>query len=173
MLTMRCWSRSQRGTGVTPFGDATQVLRDYERAMQVFESITTWCGLNGQAFRIGVCDNIRHEQGRVQANLVEVERVVDGDLVHLTYVSKPWDYMHVVFSTLDRTFVERVKRQFIDFGRGAGRCANAPRDLPEVLRNPPYYVYVLTGRLPAPTRRLKAPQATAVAPSPSLLSLVD
>lgn len=173
MLTMRCWTRAERGDGVSPFGDQTNILRDYDLAVRVFESVSAWCGLNGQAFRIGICDDISREMGRMQTNLVEIGRVADGDLVHVTYVEKPWDYMHVLFASHDRPLIERMQRRFIDVGKGVGRCENSARDLPEVLRKPPFYLYVLTGRLPAPPKRFKAPTATAQAPAPSLLSLLD
>lgn len=170
MLTTRYWTRAARGDGVSPFGDATNVLGDRRRAERVFRSVATWCGLNELAFRVGVCGDPRERAGALESSLVELTRVADGDLMHVTYVKKPWTYMHVVLRTADAALAERTRGQLIDIGRSLGRCENNDRDLVDPVRRPPYFVYVLTGKLP-PRNQLAAPAEKAAAPS--LVGLAD
>lgn len=169
MIVLRCWKASPDGR-LSPLGDRTQVIKDGPQSERVFRSLATWCALNGLAFRVGVCGDPSMHQTRLAGSAVEINRVVDGDLVHATYMKKAWSYMHVVYRTVDRHQAERMLRSFVDIGRGIGRCENNDRDLDEAMVRAPYFVYVLTGKLPP--RNQPEPQPI-VTEAPSLLSLAD
>lgn len=170
MLTVRYWSRRAQGDGVSPMGDPTRVLTHRDASERVLRSVTTWCNLNGLAFRIGICENpsIRAEQ--IETSLIEYRRIPDGELLHVSYIKKAWSYMHVLHRTADLGAADRLKQSFIDIGRGIGRCENNPRDMVERLGAPPYFLYLLTGKLPPRRQQAPEPEATQ---SPSLLDLAD
>lgn len=170
MLTIRYWAPS--GTaGVSPLGDPANLLTELTRSERVLRSVATWCTLNSLAFRIGICSDPRDRAQQLETSLVEIERLNDRHLVHTVYIRKPWNYMHVLHRTSDRNRAERLMSSYIEIGRGIGRCENSERDLIDAARHPPYYVYILTGRVPA---RLQATQATAASTaSPSLLGIAN
>lgn len=170
MIAVRYWSRSERSNGATPLGDISSVLTDSSVSERVFRSIATWCAMNQLAFRVDVCSDPRGHSAQLQSSLVELNRQVDSDLVHATYVKKPWNYMHVLFEAKDRGTALRLAKGFVDIGRSLGRCENTDRDLTPQLRNPPYFVAALTGRLPprvAPELRNQVPDP------PASFSLLD
>ena len=168
MLTVRYWTASQFAAP-SPFGDATSVLTEEHASEQALRSVATWCGLNKLAYRVGVCGDPRSRAQQLESSLVEVERSVDGDLLHAVYVRKPWNYMHVLHRTVDSTRAGQLMRRFVGIGKGLGRCENSERDLLDAMRQPPYFVYILTGHLPSKLNVSPAtPQSSA---APSLLGL--
>lgn len=170
MLVLRYWKSAGDGQGVSPFGDRSRVLTEWAQAERVFRSVTTWCSLNGLAYRVGVCGDPSLHQSQLAGSAVEINRFADGDLVHATYVKKAWSYMHVLFRTVDRVGAHRMQRALVDMGRGIGRCENNDRDLDEAALRAPYFVYLLTGKLPP--RNDTAPEPVTGSTT-SLLSLAD
>ena len=169
MLVMRYWKSTSDGR-VSPFGDRSRVIGDRALVERVFQSVTTWCALNDLAYRVGMCGDPGLQQSRIAGSAVEVNRFNDSDLVHVTYMKKAWSDMHVLYRTIDRGGAERLMRSLIDLGRGIGRCENNDRDLDEPVLRAPYFVYVLTGKLPPRNQPEPQPIATE---APSLLSLAD
>lgn len=168
MLTVRYWAASGREGGISPLGDASRVVTDLPTSERIFRSVITWSALNGLAYRIGACSDPTFRADQLSASLVEVSRYTEGELVHVTYVKKPWNYMHVLHRTAHAADAERLMRRYIELGRSLGRCENARRDLEQPLRAPPYFVYVLTGRLP---KKIKAAPEPVKQPATSLVGL--
>jgi len=170
MLTIRYWTDSKHAGGVSPFGDHTRVLTRPAASERVMRSVGTWCMLNKLSFRFGICAHPQSMADQLEATLVEVQRDNDAEMVHVRYMRKPWNYMHVVHRTANPLDADRMMKYFVELGRGMGDCRNSPRDLVDPVHHPPYFVYVLTGKL-APRNRPEADSKKAAAPS--LLGLAD
>ncbi len=169
MPVVRYWT-ARGGRSLSPLGEPSRVLTSLRDSERVFRSVATWAGLNGLAFRVGVCEDPTFRAEEASASLVELSRVSDGELVHVTYARKVWSYMHVVHRTSSAANAESLMRGLVSIGRGIGRCENNRRDITEPLRAPPYFVYVLTGKLPP--KNEAGPRPEKAAPT-SLLSLAE
>ncbi len=164
MLTIRYWAAS--GTaGLSPLGDKANLLTEEARSERVLRSIATWCALNSLAFRVGVCSDPNSQAQLLETSLVEIHRLIDRDLLHAVYIRKPWNYMHVLHRTSDRARAERLMNSYVGIGRGIGQCENNDRDLIDAARHPPYFVYLLTGRVPTDFQTTQANTPSTMAPS--------